>query len=848
MKDAMKYQNVAPDTWIFPSKMSIYVSMVPSSEVSYQEVGRSSAVADNNDISKAPKNLLTFRGCTVHETRPFDMDFSGAPSELLRREQMIGNYYTMLPHARPAVDDCRYKSDHRSIYIFNMDVDRFEKVHMEDAIDNCFRFANDAEGTVHHAHASVLYEHGLPSSKDVSMQNDPLFCHNRPDNLGGLSEEAYIRDNPKPNGVCVVLGDLPLDHFKGSDLRDWVESVKCAADKNGAIPANADARAKETAALGWYEQLVAQGGAGLNLEVGELEGDDVEGDDVEDDNNENLMGINADRDLVDALENAWDPLLIASLHNDQMPVNSSAKSASELKQAYHAQFPQTWKNLLTTQDIAFARKQVVKQAKSLIADPRAYTSYLSNANDHYAEHLTDRVLAARSEFIAGGLLEQALSEMQSPSKGKRTKAAKRIKEFVDNFETTAEYFKRENPDLQDNAHVLREILRSYIQPMAAPDAQRLEEAIEAKVMNKETVTPDMLDALRTQLSTNTSNNNINAIANELQQAAADMSRYGATRKGRNTSKIGDGLAFDRAVKQGVRRDARQGRTLESLEYVARIMKDVRGKSDVRLRQAFMRTKITRDNLKRMAEHDIIVPFGFMLTRPFERYDMCSAILCKSGTQLGNTYMGHNDFQLTDDVIHKVHVGHYTFYSKSIIHDEKQYQIAENVFGAGYKGGENTRFYQDKAELMDDIHAEAFRASIICMLLPYRTNQGGRAPRIENPIDITGKLHPTLYAETDIPEGEVDSAQYPGGRYYAEVLELKKLSAYASDATEHFMSPFKYLNTVCFQGAQFMYNNNSGGFTDKIKNTGHWGNVYNGVKKVRNGENAFMKEDDQRTPM
>ena len=752
---------------------------------------------------------------------------------------MIGNYYTMLPHARPAVDECKYKSDHRSIYIFNMDVDRFEKVHMEDAIDNCFRFADDAEGTVHHAHASVLYEHGLPSSKDVSMQNDPLFCHNSDVDLGGLSAEAYIRDNPKPNGVCVVLGDLPLDHFKGSDLRDWVESVKCAADKN----------APGTNAATWYRGLIRLGG-------GELE----EARRQQEDRQRRLdglgigeVGFSADPDVVLALENAWDPLLIASLHNDQMPVNSSAKSASELKQAYHAQFPQTWKNLLTTQDIAFARKQVVKQAKSLIADPRAYTAYLSNANDHYAEHLTDRVLAARSEFIAGGLLEQALSEMQSPSKGKRTKAAKRIKEFVDNFDTTAEYFKRENPDLQDNAHVLREILRSYIQPMAAPDAQRLEEAIEAKVMNKETVTPDMLDALRTQLSTTTSNNNINAIANELQQAAADMSNVQgrgpfAQGEGRNTSKIGDGLAFDSAVKRGVRREARAATPGRSLEYRVRIANDVTGKSDSGLRELFCTTPITKENLKRMAEHDIVVPFGFMLTRPFERYDMCSAILCKSGTQLGNTYMGHNDFQLTDDVIHKVHVGHYTFYSKSIIHDEKQYQIAENVFGAGYKGGENTRFYQDKAELMDDIHAEAFRASIICMLLPYRTNQGGRAPRIENPIDITGKLHPTLYAETDIPEGEVDSAQYPGGRYYAEVLELKKLSAYASDATEHFMSPFKYLNTVCFQGAQFMYNHNQGGFTDKIKNTGHWGNVYNGVKKVRNGENAFMKEDDQRTPM
>ena len=644
MKDAMKYQNVAPDTWIFPSKMSIYVSMVPSSEVSYQEVGRSSAVSDNNDISKAPKNLLTFRGCTVHETRPFDMDFSGAPSELLRREQMIGNYYTMLPHARPAVDDCKYKSDHRSIYIFNMDVDRFEKVHMEDAIDNCFRFADDAEGTVHHAHASVLYEHGLPSSKDVSMQNDPLFCHNSDVDLGGLSAEAYIRNNPKPNGVCVVLGDLPLDHFKGSDLRDWVESVKCAADKNG----------NEGNALGWYQGIMGAEVADDARFVDDLDLDEALM------RNPRVQGVNADRAVVDALENAWDPLLIASLHNDQMPVNSSAKSASELKQAYHAQFPQTWKNLLTTQDIAFARKQVVKQAKSLIADPRAYTAYLSNANDHYAEHLTDRVLANRSEFIAGGLLEQALSEMQSPSKGKRTKAAKRIKEFVDNFETTAEYFKRENPDLQDNAHVLREILRSYIQPMAAQDAQRLEEAIEAKVMNKETVTPDMLDALRTQLSTTTSNNNINAIANELQQAAADMSGVGAGVDGRNTSKIGDGLDFDNAVRQGVQRIANLGANQpRSLEYIVRQGKDVQGKSDQRLREEFMNTKITRENLKRMAEHDIVVPFGFMLTRPFERYDMCSAILCKSGTQLGNTYMGHNDFQLTDDVIHKVHVGHYT---------------------------------------------------------------------------------------------------------------------------------------------------------------------------------------------
>ncbi len=507
-----------------------------------------------------------------------------------------------------------------------MDVDRYEKIHIADAIDNCFRFDEDS-GTVHHAHAGVLYEHGLPSSKDVAMRNDPLFCHNKLDNTT-QSTRAALKQKPKPDGVCVVLGDLPLEHFKGSDLRDWVESVKCAAKKAGSSNAGT-----------WYDDLIRGSGSGGSSNLTLARTNEVSVD-------SNSQAFSADPNVVDALENAWDPVLIASLHNDSMPVNAVSKSAQDLQEAYHAEFPQTWKNLLTAEDVAYARKQVVKGAKALVADPRAYAKYLSNANEHYAEHFTDRVLTNRSQFIAGGLLEQALNEMQNPSaKGKRTKAAKRIAEFIANFATTAEYFKRENPELQDDTHVLREILRSYIQPMAADDAQQLEQAIEAKVMNKETVTPDMLNALRQQLSQETSSRNLSSIAQQLQQAAADMSSFGGSRSGKDTFKAGDGSDFDTALRSEVQGKARAGRG-DSMEYSIRAAEDVTNKPDQGLRRAFMNTKITKENLLKMAEHDIIIPFGFMLTRPFQRYDMCSAILCKSGAQLGNTYMGHNDFQLT----------------------------------------------------------------------------------------------------------------------------------------------------------------------------------------------------------
>ena len=33
--------------------------------------------------------------------------------------------------------------------------------------------------------------------------------------------------------------------------------------------------------------------------------------------------------------------------------------------------------------------------------------------------------------------------------------------------------------------------------------------------------------------------------------------------------------------------------------------------------------------------------------------MASAIYCKSGEDLGVTFMGHNDFQLTDDIIQSI---------------------------------------------------------------------------------------------------------------------------------------------------------------------------------------------------
>lgn len=121
LKDQMKYEGVKPDVWILPSKMSIYVTMVPSAEVEFYRKGSGAAA----NLEKGPDNLLTFRGSKVFETRPFDIDFIGEPRDLLVRQRQIGEYF-VFPTAAEAGP-----GNSRDIYIYSMDSDKFVKMDYE---------------------------------------------------------------------------------------------------------------------------------------------------------------------------------------------------------------------------------------------------------------------------------------------------------------------------------------------------------------------------------------------------------------------------------------------------------------------------------------------------------------------------------------------------------------------------------------------------------------------------------------------------------------------------------------------------------------------------------------------
>ena len=364
LREMLAYKGVEADTWILPSKVGVYMSMVPSGVSSVEEAGPSKAISDNNNPSAAMRKLTTFRGSVVCETRPFDMDFSGEPNEMLRREKMIGEYYTMLSHDSPSSQE--YKTDHRSIFIYNCDVDRFEKVQITDAIDNCFRFTDGFrpevdgrrgdlrhEGVPDGDHEFIKRGYGNSSSREVGNRDDPMMCHH------GSDEEFLLKKwkREEPNGVCTWLGDLGLEHFRDSDIRDWAETVKRACfgfTGNPPTPSNCNIFLSTVLPGGMYDRNCIPDGNAQYQEDTRYVPVYPQGRRVFD-------SPNAIEPLISALQDSWDPSLAHTLLGANHPQMAYVPQLqeSQIAQRFHSGFPEMWKSLVKADDFHEVRNSVV---------------------------------------------------------------------------------------------------------------------------------------------------------------------------------------------------------------------------------------------------------------------------------------------------------------------------------------------------------------------------------------------------------------------------------------------------------------------------------------------------------
>ena len=230
--------------------------------------------------------------------------------------------------------------------------------------------------------------------------------------------------------------------------------------------------------------------------------------------------------------------------------------------------------------------------------------------------------------------------------------------------------------------------------------------------------------------------------------------------------------------------------------------------------------------------------AFLVFRPHQTYRMASAILAKGGSELGSTYHGHHDFLLSDDIIRKIHVGHYTFYSKSVVKKPKLYCLIEDVFSQGYVGGENVEPFEN-AKAYRDARDEGTLGREGPSLVVVSTKPEAAA-NIKNCIDLTGRFHPSMYERFNGAYKDINNSHYPGAGVVFDVLGLADIDPYRQTDNDEFLNRIQRVNTVCYRGCE---GRESGGkFEITQLNQGHWGeNVYPGVRRVRDGENSFMRD-------
>jgi hypothetical protein len=231
-------------------------------------------------------------------------------------------------------------------------------------------------------------------------------------------------------------------------------------------------------------------------------------------------------------------------------------------------------------------------------------------------------------------------------------------------------------------------------------------------------------------------------------------------------------------------------------------------------------------------------------RPFQTYRMSSAILAAGGEDLGSTFHGHHDFQLSDDIIRKVHVGHYTHYSKSVVKQPKRFSLAENVFAQGYVSGEGVEFFSedDLADQAEHIGHPDLQKSLIS----WKVSPGSADDLIA--CDMRGEFQGVLedYNKTG-------DQHFEGASLLKAVLQRCGIEG-SSEPRDRYLEPGYGHNLICFRGLQYDLVKEKREETNEWRSTGkfvctslghgHWkGLTYSGCMGVREG--VMMYPDESR---
>lgn len=245
-------------------------------------------------------------------------------------------------------------------------------------------------------------------------------------------------------------------------------------------------------------------------------------------------------------------------------------------------------------------------------------------------------------------------------------------------------------------------------------------------------------------------------------------------------------------------------------------------------------------IARCIKNDVIPPVGFLLLGPHVTHRMGSAIVCKRGEALGNTYLCNPDFRLATDAARKTIFGHFTTRSGAVVKNPENMVQFPDVVPVNYlRGGGASLMYASDRRLYS-----LYKQNKIC------TTDGALFSCIvpfdyELPtarLDITGTFANVAH------EAENDKPHYPTAAVYSHFWGWKSHPVDARN-DQYIQQGNDKHNTIChvdFHIRGYPTGPQSDTLNPQfVKSQGPWGDAYPGCGKVRKAQQAFLEPVDYR---
>ena len=695
-KKQLSRYSVAPDTLIMPSKLQMYIPMVPEEKILYKNRGDLAV----KQFEAGP--IKSFRGIKVFEAKSFDLGNGELPVNLMASNEQIGQHNIMALDENVKPED--FRSEQRNIMIYDAATDKFEAISYLDAVQNSMRFAPD--GSLSDDHDMVLSENsGHMDHSDVFMYWD--------DQTNAWKKTKMFGQMHKGAGQ---------DFLSKSLIQKVVKSLK----KN--LPARTLAAFEDGCLLiEEKKRAVQQGKTYSEMLMWSKEGSEEQ---------KKRAGafLNAFDKIYRALKQAFPKAAILNLEvgseNNPSPIAEKLGLVSA-----RLTTPKEWRMAGVYLALFGEPEEDLEVFMEAGTAPEASGAPMS-AEDLEKAHQMNIKALGHSKALDSSLYTDAVAKYDAGTEMHRylvTGVAHLIGQHVDDLEN----------ELLANTYGML----SKVNGRPANDKKRLErmglvsaDATKPLMSNtggKRTLhsgSPGFIGSpLHAMLSSSAAATRSDEyMPDDMEARAASIfSRKSKAAKIGSMAEIEEAAPGDNeefTTKNFVDRVTMVGAMADTVDHLIGL--------------ALLTSLIHQDTLESMHANDVIVPLDVLLVRPFMEFEMNHGILTKSGRSTGATYVGHSDFQLGDDVQSKLHYGNYTFYAKALVTNPKNVVLLKNIFISNYLGGFNTQFWNADNGGLQDKHEEIFsmsdRPSIFSMLIPCGS-ANRRTVVGADPVDIRSKF-------------------------------------------------------------------------------------------------------------